>query len=356
MPTPLKHHLSFLLMVCILGCGESNTWRNAIPDKHTTYEEYSASPLFITPVSANGIIELTHDFIYVNNSGLEHKLTMHETTCGCTRVKIHPDTVMPGQTATISISYDLSYSRVIRSETVVIETGLENLGQLIYTLSAETYPYLEIDKANLADFVCEPGKTQTIKIMCRSYMSVADEDSGPLMLRTDHPLARVEPDRLLTCKITSLEGIKKTESQFLLSLTCPDANSSDFRNDGYWANLKLENNKYCLEKQYHWIPQQYIHPDMEGIFFNCLYDAFDKEIVVYESDQPFAIRSIEVKNALCSVKCDLNEKSKWHSLEISRIKDILAITKEKDEITIITDHPLQKYIYLSVDFLLPLTK
>jgi hypothetical protein len=111
------------------------------------FEEYDLSPVYLSSLDNFAELKATHDFYFRNESTEDVVLTLHHSSCGCTRVRIVPEKIAHGETATISLAFDLGYSHESRSESVIINTNLEHPKQLAYRLKATTFPRLELIKS-----------------------------------------------------------------------------------------------------------------------------------------------------------------------------------------------------------------
>ena len=351
----ISHFFLAFIGICLLllaGCSAEK--ETTFPGREVTLEEYDLSPVFLSPPNDSDIREASHNFHYTNDSDEDIVLSVESSSCGCTRVKITPEKLAPGESATIAIAFDLAYSYETRSEYVIVKTNQETPRYTAYKLSAVTFPQLELKRADYNEIVCDPGKSKTLTVLCRTYRLKSEEHPGLIRLESSSNLLVIHPSAI-TASESLIGDVIVVESRYELDVFSPSPETPEYNSNGYSATLTLMNDKYQVDETVIWKPRQYIDSDKTSVFFNFRADTIENERIVLKSNEPFSITSVQIKDGLCEVRYD-SQRSELHRIEVSPTEKSLSDDNlaNKDVIILSTDHPLQPQIRFNVHFLLPL--
>jgi hypothetical protein len=310
--------------------------------------------MFLTPPHYLERQEASHDFFYKNDTEEDIVLTLHNSSCGCTKVKIVPERIAPGESATISLAYDLGYAQVSRSETVIINTNQEHLKQLAYRLKVTTYPRLEIMRTEYKEIVCEPGKSKPLTVLCRAYRPKSEVNSDPMTLFTLSDRMIVHPSQMAD-RETLVNDVIVSENKYELELFSPSPFDSKYDCNGYYATAILKNSQHWIEFPIRWKPNQYIEADKLAVFFNCTLDIIEDEQITLTGKAAFSIISVQTEKGMCEVHHDVQRRSNQHQVTVSANMKLTpeSPTTNKDVIIFSTDHPLQPQVRVNVSFLPP---
>jgi hypothetical protein len=292
---------------------------------------------------------LSHFFVFENQTSETAALEIESTSCGCTTCKIEKNRVLPKQTSKIEISYDLSYARQNRSETVLIKTNLSYPKYISYKLVADCYPKIDILQEE-GEIFCPPGKSVNVPILCRSY-SLLDEKKREITLSAIGNFQNLKKDINIADKEQSQLGIRKNDQHYILSLNCPLPQESTFKNGEYDVLLTLKKDNMLLEKKMTWKAKQYIYPYPQKLFFNCINEKDLKADIILNCDIPFHVLSATTKNSSCQVILPENNNLKQQDIHVITINDRIKSENTQDILIITTDHPQQPYVCVPITFL-----
>jgi len=323
-------------------------------EKEAAIEEHDLSPMFLLPPHNLERFEAAHYFYYKNDTEEDVILSTQGSSCSCARVKIAPEKIAPGETATISISYDLAYAQSSRSETVIINTNHEPPKQLAYRLKATTFPRLEIMRTDRNEIVCDPGKSKTLTVLCRAFRPKSEDNSDAMNLFSLSDLLIVHPPSAADSE-TLIGDVIVTQGERTLEVRSPSPSDSEYDFNGYFATIILENSEHWVELPIRWKPSLYIDADKTSVFFNCTIDPIENERVTLTSKDEFSIIAVQTENEQCEVHYDPQRRSNQHQAAVSVNVELTpeSPSASKDTIILFTDHPLQPQIRINVNFLLP---
>ena len=218
-----------IVILCFLlfaGCRSKK--EESVFEREAVLEEYDLSPMFLSPPDGSNRSEASHDFYYTNHSDEDVELTLHGSSCGCTRVEIVPERIAPGETATISLAFDLSYSQERRSETVVVNTNKEYPKQIAYRLTAATFPRLELKREKGNEIVCDHGQSKLVTVLCRSYRPQFEDSPGTMVLESSSDLLIVHPKSTATDNETLMGDVIVMKSERILEVLSPNPSDPDY--------------------------------------------------------------------------------------------------------------------------------
>ena len=343
----------FVFFACVLllpGCRPK--------ENELILESVNLPPIYLPSPHVSDKLEVSYDFFYQNDSEEDIVLTLHSTSCGCARVKIVPEKIAPGKSAIISLVYDLSYSHQVRSESVIINTNQKYPKQLVYKLNTVTFPRLEIIRTDYNEIICSPGESKVLTVRCRSYRPKSEDDHGPMILESSSDFLTIHTPRIVMDNEILIGDTVVSEHEYRVQVHSPSPSAPEYDCYGYSTILTLKNRENQVEDKIIWKPHLQIDADTTSVFFNCLIDTIDNELVTLKSNREFSIHSVQTENGMCEVHYDVQRCSNLHLIEIS--PNLSSISegspKNKDVIIFFTDHPLQPQVRIDARFLLPLRK
>ncbi len=289
---------------------------------------------------------ISHTFTFRNPSkSRSAELKVEKKSCGCSRCEIKQVALGPAEETEITLSFDAGYMRTARRETVEVTTGLAEYPRFVLVLAAEIYPRLAMVPETRLAVQSLPHRRETIRTAFVAY-EPANDKAAPLRVRVHGGRLALEQTRPWPSR--TLGGVRKTSVDCTVSVGSSEADIDNLGVERVGGFVEVVHGNRRIKKDVFVLDVSPIAASPRQVFLQAAgHDGADA-VVVLKAEEAFCITSITTDNPDVHASASLLKRVRSHEVRIRLSRPDSTGLAGKGQLTIATDHPVQRTVRVPV--------
>ncbi len=336
-----KTFACWLSIACALGCS------GALNDVHNGQVlVHDVGPVFVDAEPASSR-EVRHDFLFRNPSANHAmQLDVERQSCACGEEVTFERYVPPGETATVTLAFQLGLRQENRRLSVLLATGVPELPKVVLSLAAEGFPRLALSPDRVPHLRVPPGQTKQFRIAAIAYRPEC-EPSRPLE-------AVVSGEGLSLLAVNDVEevvvsnGVRRDRATFLFAVQIPATEEEMSFQDAYTGVIDFRHAQGQVTRTVWWSPQYAVRAVPDRLFLRA---GAQPTPVRLTAEEPFRISRIQADNS--AVKCSYVDDypASEHVIEVGVTARADQPATSTSALRVAIDHPERPSLTIPVSIL-----